>query len=179
MLDSGAYSAWSRGQPIDLDQYIAYIHTNAEHLDYYVALDVIPGSFGTRPTPAQVEESAAASWNNLLYMQAHGLSPIPVFHMHEHFKWLRKMIDHGCDYIGISPANDCTTHQKRMWLDKVFDFICDADGWPCIKTHAFGMTALPLLTRYPWYSADSVTWITFSGARWCARAALGWGGLDL
>lgn len=162
MLDSGAYGAWSRGEAIDIDHYIAYIKANCEHLDHYVALDVIPGAFGVTPTPAEVERSAAQSWENLLYMEEQGLNPIPVFHMHEQFKWLQKMREH-CPYIGISPANDVNTDKKRVWLDRVFDAICDDKGVPTVQTHAFGVTAIPLLIRYPWYSADSVTWITFSG----------------
>lgn len=163
VLDSGAFTAWSKGQPVDIDEYCAYIKHNAEGIDHYVALDVIPGEFGRVPTPAEVEASAAQGWENLLYMQREGLDPVPVFHQGEQFKWLHRMIAHGCKYIGISPANDRTTGQKRVWLDRVFTEIVDKDGWPVVKTHAFGMTAVSLLMRYPWYSADSATWVLASG----------------
>lgn len=148
---------------MDIDEYIAYIKHNAEAIDHYVALDVIPGAFGRVPTAAEVEASAAQGWENLLYMQREGLDPVPVFHQGEQFKWLHRMIGHGCKYIGISPANDRTTAQKRQWLDRVFSEIVDAEGWPVVKTHAFGMTAVSLLMRYPWYSADSATWILTAG----------------
>lgn len=159
MLDSGAFSAWNKGAEIDIDHYIAFIKHHAEYIDHYVVLDKIPGAFGVTPSAAEVEESAQQSWDNLLYMQAAGLDPIPVFHMGEQFKWLRRMVDHGCKYIGISPANDRTTQAKRVWLDRVFDEITDKEGWPLVQTHAFGVTAVELLMRYPWYSADSTTWI--------------------
>lgn len=164
VLDSGAFTAWSRGAEIDLDEYIAYIKHNAEGVDHYVALDVIPGKFGKTPTAKEVEESAAKSWDNLQRMKAEGLRPVPVFHQGEQFKWLHKMVDEGWDYVGISPANDRTTGQKRVWLDRVFHEITDSAGMPIIKTHAFGMTSIPLLIRYPWFSADSASWIMF-GAR--------------
>lgn len=163
ILDSGAFTAWSKGTPVDIDEYIAYAKANAEGINHVVALDVIPGEFGRVPTPAEVEASAAASWENLLYMQKEGIDPVPVFHQGERFYWLHKMIKHGCKYIGISPANDRTTQQKRLWLDRVFGEICDAEGWPVIQTHAFGVTAVPLLMRYPWYSADSSTWAVTAG----------------
>ena len=159
VLDSGAFTAWSRGTPVDLDEYIAYIKANAEGVDHYVALDVIPGAFGVKPSPAEVEASASQGWENLIYMQREGLDPVPVFHQGERFWWLERMIQHGCKYIGISPANDRTTQQKRLWLDRVFELVCDSNGYPRVKTHAFGVTAVPLLTRYPWYSADSATWV--------------------
>lgn len=163
MLDSGAFGAWTRGQKIDIDLYIAFIKANAEHINTYVNLDTIPATLGVVATPKQVEESAEASWASLIYMEAHGLKPIPVFHQGERFEWLHRMMDHGCPYIGISPSNNNNvTSQKQIWLDTVFDVICDAEGWPKVKTHAFGMTALPLLQRYPWYSADSTTWILSS-----------------
>lgn len=158
VLDSGAFSAWNRGVEIDLDAYIAFIKANIEWIDHYVNLDVIPGAFGRIPTLAEVEESASKGWENMLYMEEHGLRPMPVFHMGERFYWLDRMIDHGCDYVGISPANDRTTDQKRMWLDRVFAHIADSQGRPVIKTHGFGVTAIPLLVRYPWYSADSTSW---------------------
>jgi len=163
MLDSGAFSAWNNGKVIDIDHYCAFIKAHAEFIDHYVALDVIPGAFGVTPSPEEVEVSAQKSWDNLLYMQAEGLDPVPVFHMGEQFKWLRRMIDHGCKYIGISPANDRTTAAKKVWLDRVFDEITDKEGWPVVKTHAFGVTAIDLLIRYPWYSADSTTWIMIAG----------------
>lgn len=162
ILDSGAFSAWSRGEVLDIDTYIAFIFANADYIDYYVNLDVIPGSFGVVPGPTEVEESAQKSWANFLYMEKHGLRPMPVFHMGESFSWLHKMMDHGCDYIGISPANDRPTPRKRQWLDKVFTEIGDADGRPRVRTHGLGVTSVPLLVRYPWYSVDSSSWTTAS-----------------
>lgn len=160
ILDSGAFSAWSRGAVLDIDSYIAFIFANAEYFDYYVNLDAIPGSFGVIPSPSEVEASAQKSWGNLLYMEAHGLKPMPVFHMGESFKWLHRMLDR--DYIGISPANDRPTAQKRQWLDRVFTELGDVDGRPRVRTHGLGVTAIPLLTRYPWYSVDSSSWTTAS-----------------
>lgn len=164
ILDSGAFSAWTVGKSIDIDHYIAFIKAHIEHIDYYVNLDVIPGAFGRTPDAEEVERSAAKSWENMLYMEQEGLKPIPVFHMGEQFRWLRMMMEHGCPYIGISPANDRPTQSKRIWLDRVFHEITDSEGWPLVKTHAFGVTALDLLLRYPWFSADSTTWIML-GAR--------------
>jgi len=163
MLDSGAFGAWTRGEQIDIDLYIAFILANAEHIDSCVNLDVIPATAGVVATQAQVEESAELSWRNLLYIEQHGVHPIPVFHQGEDFSWLRRLMDHGCPYIGISPSNNNNvSSQKQVWLDRVFDVICDEDGWPRVKTHAFGMTAVSLVQRYPWFSADSTSWVLSS-----------------
>lgn len=159
MLDSGAYSAWKSKASIDIDEYAIFIKQNIEYIESYVNLDCIPGSFGVIPDAAEVERSAAVSWENLIHLQSYDLDPVPVFHMGERFFWLQKMIDHGCEYIGISPANDRTTYQKRLWLDRVFELITDSHGLPIVKTHAFGVTAASLINKYPWYSVDSASWI--------------------
>lgn len=162
VLDSGAFSAWTKRLQIDLDEYAAFARRNSEFIDTVVNLDCIPGEFGRVPDSAEVEASAQKGWENLLHLENEwGIRAMPVFHMGERLKWLDRMIDHGCDYVGISPANDRTTNQKRAWLDDVYDHICDADGWPIIKTHGFGVTSVPILFRYPWYSADSTSWALF------------------
>ena len=89
---------------------------------------------------------------------------MPVFHQGEQFKWLRRMVEHGCKYVGISPANDRSTKQKILWLDRVFDELCDSTGTPCVNTHSFGATSTEIIFRYPWYSVDSTTWLA-TGSR--------------
>ncbi|MCK5235412.1 MAG: hypothetical protein KAR06_00390 [Deltaproteobacteria bacterium] len=162
MLDSGAFTAWTRKVDIDINDYIEFLHKYEPYLESYVNLDKIPAEYGRKATSEEVKSSARISFENFLYMRDNGLDPIPVFHYGEDFEWLEKMIDVGCEYIGISPTTDKTTAQKRAWLDKVFDFITDDQGRPFIKTHGFGVAALPLLVRYPWYTADSTSWVRIS-----------------
>lgn len=164
VLDSGAFSAWNVGAQIDLDDYIAYIYRNMEWVSAYVNLDVIPGQPGRTPTEAEVEESARASWANMEYMQGMGLDPIPVFHQGERFYWLERMFEADIEYIGISPANDRSTEAKIEWLDRVFNYLCDDDGNAKVKTHAFGVTAIDIVSRYPWHTVDSTTWLV-AGSR--------------
>lgn len=161
ILDSGAFSAWKKQEVIDVHKYIEFIQKHIECLWEYVNLDVIPGSWGVKPSSAEVEASAAKGYENSMIMRRAGLKPMPVFHMGERFYWLEKMVGEGFDYIGISPANDRTTEQKQEWLDEAFGFLCGKAGFPRVRTHGFGVTALPLLFRYPWFSADSISWILF------------------
>jgi hypothetical protein len=161
ILDSGAYSAWSRGVKIDIDAYIAFALEHRHNFDVVINLDVIPSSKGIPPTSKQVEDSARKSWEAFLYMASKGVPTMPVFHQGERPYWLNKMVDFGLTYIGISPANDKTPGQRKVWLDDIFGRIVDKDGWPIIQTHGFGITSVPLLFRYPWYSVDSVSWLLF------------------
>jgi len=163
ILDSGAFSAWTKKKSIDIDEYIEFINAHKDIVDFYISLDVIPGEFGRNPTATEVEESGLQSVKNLEYMESKGLRPIPVFHQGEEFKYLTIYIEKGYDYIGISPANDRGTTEKIQWLDNVFEFISDDNGFPQIKAHGFGVTAFEIMFRYPWFSVDSASW-AFTGA---------------
>lgn len=163
MLDSGAFSAWKQKDTIDLGAYIEFIHKHKSMLDTVVNLDVIPGVAGQQPSAAVVEESAAKGLKNLKKLKAEGIDAMPVFHQGERFYWLEAMLDLGCDYIGLSPRKDRTTKQKRMWLESAFAYLCGKRGYPEVRTHAFGETSASILLNYPWYSADSTSWMIVAG----------------
>lgn len=161
-LDSGAYSAWSRGAVIDIDEYARYVLDRPGVFQVVANLDVIPGAWGVVPTQAQIDESASRGWENYYYLEKKlapaGVTPMHIFHQGEDFKWLRKLMDEA-EYFGVSPGNDRTTKQKIEWLDQVFQVLTDAQGRPLRKTHGFGVTALEILFRFPWASCDSTSWV--------------------
>jgi hypothetical protein len=162
-MDSGVFGAWARGMSLDLKKYISFIRRNESKLRCYATMDVIPGKFGVARTTHQVEESASQSYKNHQVLKDAGLTPIPIFHQGESFHWLEKMITEGEPYVGISTAKDLTKTDHREWLDRVFTMITDSRGVPYIKTHGFGVTAIDILLRYPWYTSDSTTWALAAG----------------
>ena len=161
-LDSGAYSAWTRGTKIDLDEYLEFIYANLDQIDVYASLDVIPGKPGQVATPAERDEAAEASWSNYIYMVDQGFDPLPVYHYGEDLRFLERMLDFGCHYIGIGGLVGVRAGPRQLWLDRIFDRLTDDKGMPIVKTHGFGMTSIPLIFRYPWYSVDSTTWLKMS-----------------
>lgn len=163
MLDSGAFSAWRLKKEIHLGDYIRFIQEHQEDIETVVNLDVIPGIPGTKPSKTVVEESASQGFKNMEVIRKEGLDVMPVFHQGERFYWLEKMIDAGCDYIGLSPRKDHTTKRKKQWLDSVFTYLCGKHGYPAVKTHAFGETSASILFDYPWFSADSTSWMLVGG----------------
>lgn len=162
MLDSGAFGAWTRDQVIDVEDYIAFIRVYGHLFDSIVNLDAIPGDFGRKKTPEDVERSALISYEHLQMMKDAGIPAIPVFHQGERFEHLERLVDDGEPYIGISPSGD-NISMNTDWFDAVFRLLTDKEGWPVVKTHGFGVTSIPILRRYPWYSADSMTWVIKSG----------------
>lgn len=159
VLDSGAYTAWTRGVKINLDSYIDYCLEYSDCLHGVVNLDVLPGSLGCKPTQKDVERSAKRGWRNLMAMRKAGIEALPVYHWGERIYWLEKMIGEGFKWVGLSPGTKRTIGQKIVWLDKVFGYLCRSTGWLEVRVHGFGVTSIPLVARYPWHTLDSIRWI--------------------
>lgn len=166
-IDSGAFSAHTKGIDIDVDEYIQYLNDNEDAFTVYVQVDKIPGEFRKPKTREQKLEAPKLSWDNYLYMAPKLKNKdklLPVFHQGEEFKWLRNMLEYTDEngkhipYIGISPANDVSTKDRDMWLNEVYHII-ETSSNPNVKTHGLGVTSLKLLEKYPFTSADSTGWI--------------------
>lgn len=168
-VDSGAFSAHTKGRELDVDEYIEYLNARQGCFEVIAQVDKIPGEFGKKKTREQLLEAPELSWENYLYMRDKVIdyqNLTPIFHQGEDFKHLHRMLETTFDgehipYIGISPANDVSTKEKAKWFETVFRIIRDSSN-PNVKTHAFGMTSLDLLEQYPFYSADSTSWLMTS-----------------
>lgn len=170
-LDSGAYSAWAKGTEINLQQYAQFVLDRPGTFDIVANLDVIPGAWGQVPTQQDIDVSAKKGWENYSELERLlkpiGKKPMHIYHQGEDGQggsklssrpWLKKLMD-NCEYFGVSPGNDRTTRQKMEWLDEIMPLLVDDNGMPTHKFHGFGVTSLELLYRYPWYSADSTSWV--------------------
>lgn len=153
-LDSGAFSAFSMGVEVDLPKYCDYIHRNLdiiEHVDgqpLASVLDAIGDADGT--------------WRNQMAMEARGVRPLPCFHYGEPIEVLEYYIA-NYSYITIGGMVPISTPQLKLWLDRLWaDYLTDDQGRPLVKVHGFGLTSLPLMMRYPWYSVDSSTWVQWA-----------------
>ena len=147
-LDSGAFSAFTKGVHIDIQEYIGFIKENERYIDVYANLDVIG--------------DAEATLKNQRIMEDAGLNPLPCFHYGDDIFYLHTYLQEH-DYIALGGMVPISTNDLAHWLDNLFsNFLCDKKGNPIVKVHGFGLTSLKLLRRYPWYSVDSTSWVMAS-----------------
>ena len=152
-LDSGAFSAWNMGATISLPKYCNYIQENEDIIrkdDGVIMASVLDGI----GDPLQ-------TYRNQLEMEARGIRPLPCFHFGEDERYLEFYIA-NYPYITLGGMVGKTVEQLITWLDRIWErYIIDGSGRPKTKLHAFGITSVRVMERYPWYSVDSSSWIQF------------------
>jgi len=144
LLDSGAYSAFTRGIKLSVEEYAEFLHQWGHYFEAYFNLDVI-GDFD-------------ATWNNQDYLESQGLHPIPVFHYGEPPEILRFMTQ-KYKRIGIGGMVPISNALLDKWLPTIFFDKEGKEKYTDTQFHALGLTTTYLLEKYPWYSADSTKWL--------------------
>lgn len=161
-IDSGAFSVAHNGKTVDIDVYINYINSNPD-IPIFVELDVIPFPVLNVTT---AKECCEASWQNYLYMKERVTSPcylLPLYHFGEPKDALKRILNTEVngklpEYIGIGGRHGVSTDLQDRYFHDIFSIIQASDN-PKVKVHAFGMTVIKLLEKFPFYSADSTTWL--------------------
>lgn len=150
-LDSGAFSAKSLGVDIDIDAYCDYIIRNRDILrveDGEYMASVLDGIGDPLKT-----------WQNQIYMEQKGAKPLPCFHFGEDERYLEWYVK-NYSYITIGGMVRTSAEDVMKWLDRIWEnYMIDGSGRPRLKVHAFGVTTVSLMERYPWWSVDSSSWI--------------------
>ncbi len=132
-----------------VDDYCIFLKEHKDKFRVYVSVDVI---FNSEMT-----------WKVQRYMEdVYKLNPLPAFHAQEDFKWLKKYMD-NYEYIGLGGLGQGMT--RGNWLANVgepaWNLICNEKGIPRVKIHGFAMTSPNLVIEFPYYSADSTSWMQF------------------
>lgn len=156
-LDSGAFSAFTLGVDLSVEDYCNYITNN---------LDIIRFEDGNMM--ASVLDGigdAHKTYCNQLEMEfrfkhaGYNLRPLPCFHFGEDMRYLEHYVQ-NYDYITLGGMVGASTDQLRKWLEKVWEaHLLDGAGRAKIKVHGFGITSVPLMDEFDWYSCDSSSWI--------------------
>lgn len=135
MLDSGAFTAYTTGKPVDIDALIAEV--NQPQWDEAVGLDVIGDWRGSK--------------SNMEYMLARGASKaMPVFHIGDPWDLLTFYCDNWSK-VGLSCRFGEPVSTSLRFYEQ-----CFARAWPH-KFHSFGWIAHEALVRFPFHTADAAT----------------------
>jgi len=142
MMDSGAFSAWSKGKKVSIQELENFLSSYDDVISSSINLDVIGDADG--------------SLRNWRIMRKHGFNPIPVWHLGEDIKYLKYYLE-KVGYIALGGmVGTMPTSVLYHNLDQVWDeFLTDRGGFPSIKVHGLGLTNWTLVFKYPWYSLDS------------------------
>lgn len=144
-LDSGAFSAFTSGVHVSLNQYAEFVLEHRDIIEIASVLDAIGD-------PEQ-------TFYNQQDLEKLGCNVLPCFHYGEPTDLLDYYVK-KYDYITLGGMVPISNGPLEIWLDELWqEHLTDEHGIAKLKVHGFGMTARKLMTKYPWYSVDSSSWI--------------------
>lgn len=135
-LDSGAYSAFTKGVEIEIADYIRFIKDH--DVELYANLDDI--------------KSWKKTAKNQQIMERVGLEPLPAWHMLEPFDVLEQYAK-DYEYVAIGFGRSKSAKDRGATASSIFEH------FPDTKFHMFAITQPKLMIDYPFYSVDSTTWL--------------------
>ena len=144
-LDSGAFSSFSLGVDVDINAYAAFIKEHRDIIDMASVLDAIGDPEGT--------------YHNQNKLEKMGVEVLPCFHYGEPWDLCEYYV-RNYPYITIGGMVPISNARLEPWLNELWDrILTDKDGYSRIKIHGFGLTSRKLMTKYPWFSCDSSSWV--------------------
>lgn len=159
IIDSGAFTAWSVGKAVQLEDLIAYNEKllkayGDRHRFMFISLDAIPGERGRRATSDEITKAVETSYRNFVELQKHfaPYTVLPVFHSGEDFA-LRDAYLLLTDYLCLSMDQGMPEHTRLAWAKR-------AASVPGVRFHGLAATGNNMVTQVNWHSADSSSWIT-------------------
>lgn len=132
LVDSGAFTAHSKGKIITLDEYCNFLDNLPVKPWHYFMLDVIGNS-----------ELTMKQYEEMLYR---GYRPIPIFTQGEKFETLDKFYETS-DLVGVGSL--VGTKGNKKYLQYLMKQAADR------KIHWLGFTALNFIKKYRPYCCDS------------------------
>lgn len=142
VVDSGGFSAFTQGVPIDINDYIKWIQENYKHskLKWFANFDVVYNPIQTL--------------NNQKYMEDKlGYSPVPVFHVGTPIKYLEYYVD-NYDFIALGGLVPYLSKGGKL-EGIIKDYLSIANN---TRFHGFGIGSLDLIKAFNWQSTDSSSW---------------------
>jgi hypothetical protein len=141
-----------------MDRYANFVKEHQQDIDIFVNVDVLDDPDRTYKNQKYIERK-------------HGIRPVPVIHSFTERHYIERYLHDGHEYIALGGMGGKRMHKRlsyRKWIDGVFTMLCPRSNHyrPIVKTHGFAVTSWHSLTRYPWYSVDSTTYVKMAGYGW-------------
>lgn len=136
LFDSGAFSLWRRGISIDIQEYCKYLTTHS--IEKYIVLDKIG--------------SHAETMVNQKIMEDYGMNPIPVYHLNSPIENLYEICE-KYSYVCLGGTVGSNVSVRLKFFTEVFQH------FPNHKFHGLGLTDMRIVSKFPFYSVDSTTWL--------------------
>jgi len=145
--DSGGFSAYTSGDPVELDGYMTWLKRWKHLFSCAAVLDVIGDA-----------QATAVNTEIMLREVGHLVPVLPAFHVGEPWEFLDRWSSR-VDYLalgGMVPNYVSRTQLLDAWLVKAFSRMPATT-----RVHGFGLTRLSSLKKFPFYSVDSSSWSSY------------------
>jgi len=145
MIDSGGYSARTRGVEIEVEEYVDFLNRNQP--DMALELDT-----------SDVWQTLAN--RKILQAKCPSVYIIPIYHWSDYISsTFRSMIDDlVTDYPMIAVGGVAGVSIGREEQFELYDYVFQRTR-DKVKVHGLGQTSKPYLEKYPFYSVDSTSWL--------------------
>lgn len=165
MLDSGAFTAFTKGYKQTLEKVIAAYDDATKRLSkkikhvWFINLDVIPGKPGAKrvANDQEVAEALAESDDNLKVLQKrYGKERVlPVYHQSEPVIRLKEVMRQSGGFISMSFRQDFAEEHRYMDAEKSL-WVTKSHG---ILVHGLATTGYDMLRYAHFDTVDSATWL--------------------
>lgn len=140
LFDSGAYSSYTSGKEVELQQYVSCIKKNNKYIWRYISLDKLGDD--------------KKSFDAFMEMKEMGLNPVPVFHYMGDESYLRKYIESGETFIALGGTVPIKSKNKVAEWVRMLSWM-----YPEVRFHLLGSGSRKILDHCDIQSADASTWI--------------------
>lgn len=180
-MDSGAFTAWTQGATISVDEYCNYINENGEYVDYFGQLDSIP-KVGCSVAEAELAaENTKKNYFEMISKVKYPEKVVYTFHVGEPIAIFEEMLKWGTEnkdkmkMIAIGGMVKKNAADKHSVISRAFDAIRRI--YPDVKVHLFGCTSTQYFLDYPATSGDSSNYIMSAtkGGVWTPGGLYGFG----
>jgi len=152
VLDNGAFSAWTKGDPLDTQGYYAWVDEWKHHPGFQWALipDVIDGD--EKENDRLIFDQTGGGWPASL--QGYG---VPVWHLHESLGRLARLAG-AFRTIALGSSGKYATPGTESWwqrIDEAFGRLTAPGHPPRVRIHGLRMLSREIFPHLPFASADS------------------------